>query len=697
MKIRIFIVVFFTLYFSTELFCQELNIPDSLSKKLLIATGENKADLLNGISNSFLRTSPQKTIEYAKKALDLSSSINYKKGVGDAYNLLGIANYYSGQFAYALTNYKSSLSVREKLHDKKNIASSLNNIGLVYNQLGDYKQALEYGLKSLKLRLEIGDKYNIGVSYLNVGTVYYFINDFNSSLNQYKAALDIMNSLKEEKVILIILTYIGNIYRDLLKPEKALDYYDQSIKLSEKLNDKKGMADAYQSKANTLVTIKKFNSALEYYKKSLQIYLQLGDKSAIANAYNNTANAYKYLGNYKEMKPLLDKGLKLSLSVNAKPVMQDSYEYLSEYYEAVNDFPNALKYFKKSTEIKDTLFNEGSNKQIEELKTSYETEQKELAITKLQHEKQIQDKELEVQNIWKISLAVGLILAAILLFVLYNRYNLKKKSEIKIKQQNQEILSQQIVLEKQSAEIQDANEELKIKNIALENLNDEKDLFLGIAAHDLKNPLTSIIIDATTVKLYQEKNKTEEINRKMDEIESTAKRMKDIVTKLLDLNSIESRKLNLVMSQFDLVVLLKVITEEYKKQAEAKGIKLYFNSYLNSLQITSDKNVIAQIIDNLISNAIKFSDHGKNVFIEILRDNQKSIISIKDEGPGFKEGEKNNLFKRFAKFSAKPTGGENSTGLGLSIAKTLVEMLNGNIWCESESKSGSKFFIELPI
>jgi signal transduction histidine kinase len=650
-------------------FCQSSAKIDSLLKSLLYSSGEKKVDALSAISDFYLRDSPEKSIQYANKALELSLTIGYKKGIGDSYNLLGIANYYTGQYADALNYYKMSLAVREGLKSKKEIASSFNNIGLVYNELGSYEKSLEFGLKSLKIREELGDKYNIGVSLLNTGLIYFNISDFKSALKNYQDALNIMEALQKENAVLIILNLLGNIHRKLNNPILALDYYNRSIRLSQKLSDKKGLADSYHNTANIYCDLKNYSTALEFYKKTLTLYNELGDKNEIANAYNNIALAYKELNNFKEMKSYLDKGLILAKSINAVPLLEDNYQFTSEYYEGIHDYTNSLKYFQMYSTIKDTLFNKQSNDQIEDLRTRYETEKKEQEIARLQQEKQFQAKELEVQSVWRASLTGGVILLGLLIFILYNRYNIKKKSELKIKQQN----------------------------LVLENLNNEKNMFLGIAAHDLKNPLTSIIIDTATIKMLQEKKKTKEISLKLFDIESTAERMKDIVSKLLDLNKIESGNIKMEISEFNLTALIKELITGYNKISEAKNINLYYLPDRENIVIKSDKNLIIQIMDNLISNAIKFSNNDRNVHIKINSENSRIIINIKDEGPGFSENELNNLFNKFSKFSAKPTAGEHSTGLGLSIVKTLTEMLHGNVRCESTKGNGSIFYLELPV
>ncbi len=667
---RIFFIQFlFVLYFSNTVFCQDSNFIDSLLKNISKVTGEKKVNMLNDLADSYLRTSPGKSIEYAKQAIQLSQQINYQKGIGDAYNLTGIADFYQGQFADALTNYKAGLKIRETLKDKKGIASSLSNIGLLYNSLGNYEKSLEYGLRALKAREELGDKYTIGASILNVGVVYYHIGDLNSALNYFNQALNIMQTIKKDKAALVILNDIGSVYRKKGLFDKALRFYNRAVSLSEKLDDKKGAADGYQNIANINWDMQNYERAIQYYNKSLPLYELLGDKYSIANILNNIAVTYQELKQFDKMKPYLDRAIKLAKEIDAKPLIQDNYQYTSEYYEGKKNFQAALGFYQLYSDIKDTILNEQSTNQIEELKTKYETDKKEREILQLQQERQLHVKEIEVQRIWRTSLIGGIVLVILLLAGLYNRYLLKKRSNEKISQQN----------------------------LVLATLNNEKNMFLGIAAHDLKNPLSSIILDSATVKLLYEKNRSTEIPRKMNEIESTAKRMKDIVSRLLDLNKIETGKLELEMTEFDIVLLLKAMAYEYKQQAETKRICVHFVPSKEFIKIKSDKNVITQILDNLISNAIKFSEEEKNVFINIDLKGSKTIISVKDEGPGFGEEELPHLFNKFVKFSSKPTAGESTTGLGLSIAKSLTEIIHGNIWCESVKGKGSSFFVELPV
>jgi signal transduction histidine kinase len=182
--------------------------------------------------------------------------------------------------------------------------------------------------------------------------------------------------------------------------------------------------------------------------------------------------------------------------------------------------------------------------------------------------------------------------------------------------------------------------------------------------------------------------------------------MLDIITNLLDVNKIESGLVNLVIQPVNLDVLDEVI-EEYQDRAAHKGIILHYRhsqkreSMEESVSVLADKQYLHQILDNLVSNAVKYSPHWKNVWVRVMYRTDASgrrfgRIEVQDEGPGLSEEDKQKLFHKFARLSAQPTGGENSTGLGLSIVKKLVGMQNGNVWCESILGQGATFIVELP-
>ena len=129
----------------------------------------------------------------------------------------------------------------------------------------------------------------------------------------------------------------------------------------------------------------------------------------------------------------------------------------------------------------------------------------------------------------------------------------------------------------------------------------------------------------------------------------------------------------------------------FKEIAEQKGIGITLLNLLSNKTMSTDRNALIRVLDNLISNSIKFSEKGKEVHVSLFNRSTKTYIAVKDEGPGIKEEEKHLLFGKFQKLSNRPTEGESSTGLGLSIVKSLVEAMNGSIEYTSEVGKGTTF------
>lgn len=238
-------------------------------------------------------------------------------------------------------------------------------------------------------------------------------------------------------------------------------------------------------------------------------------------------------------------------------------------------------------------------------------------------------------------------------------------------------------------------------------INEEKNEMLGIAAHDLKNPITSIMTSADLLHLYVQRGSYDKVIQSANSITRASVQMLDIITKLLDVNRIESGLMTLSLVPVPAMVL-EPLVEEYRARAAEKHITLHCAPIESEWMISVDEGAFAQVFENLLSNAIKYSPFGKRVWItaEIVQSGeqtpehtpeQRLRISVQDEGPGIKADEMGNLFKKFSRLSSRPTAGEHSTGLGLSIVKRLVEAMNGRVWCESEHGKGCTFAVEFPL
>jgi signal transduction histidine kinase len=245
--------------------------------------------------------------------------------------------------------------------------------------------------------------------------------------------------------------------------------------------------------------------------------------------------------------------------------------------------------------------------------------------------------------------------------------------------------------------VEEQNNELTRVNQNLVDLNQEKNEFLGIVAHDLKSPLSGIILSVDLLDKYLNRMPLDQRTKKLQDIRHTAQRMSAIITNLLDINAIETGKFNFSTASFNFADAVFKIVNDYRERATVKDIALHYAADSENLLAFADVNATMEILDNLVSNAVKYSPHNKSVYVRVSAHNGHVRCEVKDEGPGLTDEDKEKLFSKFTRLSAKPTGGEHSTGLGLSIVKKLAETMHGNVWCESEYGHGATFIVELPM
>jgi signal transduction histidine kinase len=243
------------------------------------------------------------------------------------------------------------------------------------------------------------------------------------------------------------------------------------------------------------------------------------------------------------------------------------------------------------------------------------------------------------------------------------------------------------------AKMQEALAELAASNERLVNLNNEKNEFMGIAAHDLKNPLTVILGNAELVTMIQD---PEQVQKLSHTIVSAATRMRNLIADLLDFNAIEQGKYTSAVERCDVRALVGQCVENNQPIAARKQIALRVGISEN-LWAQADRAATLQILDNLVSNALKFSPPNSTVHVHALPEKDFILVNVRDEGPGISEADQKKLFQKFTRLSARPTGGESSTGLGLAIVKKLAEAMSGSVQCHSTLGSGATFALRLPV
>lgn len=242
-----------------------------------------------------------------------------------------------------------------------------------------------------------------------------------------------------------------------------------------------------------------------------------------------------------------------------------------------------------------------------------------------------------------------------------------------------------------------AYENLKNVNKELEKLNEQKNQFLGMAAHDLRNPLT-VVTGFSSFLLLDKSDKLDTKHFSMiKKIKNAANTMLFLINDLLDISTIESGKITLEKEKIRVEDFLDINNYSMKLIADQKNIDIEVKIQPDLPSISIDVNRMSQVIENLLSNAVKFSYPESKVIISAELIDDKLCISFKDEGQGIAENDLPKLFKPFQKTETRPTNHEPSTGLGLVITKKILKMHNGTIEVKSKLNQGSEFIIKIPI
>lgn len=239
--------------------------------------------------------------------------------------------------------------------------------------------------------------------------------------------------------------------------------------------------------------------------------------------------------------------------------------------------------------------------------------------------------------------------------------------------------------------------------VQLRELSTLKDKFLQIAAHDLRNPLNNISIGISVLDNMHEHGdlasgkEAEDITAIIETLRDAVNIMRSIVNDFLDLQAIRSGKLELTLMPTEINDVIHSVVSQYAAYAEEKDIAIRTNLD-DELAITlADPDRLTQVIANLVSNAIKFSPPGGVIGVRTRNVNRRQLIEVADNGPGIAEEDIPRLFEEFSRVASRPTAGEESSGLGLSIARHLVELHGGRIGVKSRLDHGSLFWVELPI
>ena len=557
-----------------------------------------------------------------------------------------------------------ALSCALRLRHRIGIASAFRNKGVFAYNRGNYQESLNHLNESSNWFQTIQDVRGHAGVLSNKGLVYWKLGEYGKAMEAYMSTLAINLQMNDRIQQCGTLINIGGLYQTMENLDKAREFYEQALELAK-------ACDLYLEWGTVLSnigTIHYFRNekqkALDYFLESLEVRERTNQDREISISLLNAGAAYFDLGDTEKGLEMMKKSLERRRAMGDRSGEAHTLQSIGHATLTGKHYQQAIEFLNESLHISQAIGAKTLEKHTQQLLANAYGE---LGDYQKAYEHFVRFHELE-------------------------RVLLLEQSEEKTKKLT---LKYELDKSQREAELYRLkNEDLARLNEELQQANQLKTELLGIAAHDLKNPLQTIMGFADLIG--EESKQIDSINKKATSIRRASQKMLGLIQDLLQTAAIDAGKLELNRRKCDLGLLVQIISENFYLIAEAKHQRLELIIEENCI-VNVDAERMKEVVENLIGNAIKYSPHQKTIRARVARDNQgKVCFSVQDEGQGLTEEDMQKLFGKFQRLSAKPTGGESSTGLGLSIVKKLVELHGGKIWAESEGKNkGATFTVEL--
>jgi signal transduction histidine kinase len=687
---------------------------DSLKSEVNLARNNSKVNLLNQISEYYLKSNTDSAIQYsneayryssivkygigevsalnnlafayyiknnvdsaktyASQALDLSRNYEYNLGKAQSLNILGLAEWRIGAYPNAVEMYLQALDYAILADNKIEISKSNNYLGLVYWKSGDYPKSIDYLFKSLELKEELKDDYEVALTLNNLSNVHNEIGDYEQAILFAERALKISEETNSKYTLGRALGNIGISYLKMDETEKALKYLNRSLKVKEESGEIKGLGYTLIDVGNIYFQTGNESRATEFYNKALKIMTDIDDAHGLSIVLTKIARTEFTKRKFNKAITLLKESSKYAKRENLRENLKENFLLYSKIYEQQGRTSDALKYFKRHSALKDSLINEKTNSQIMELNINYETNQKEKENELLKQKNIIQSLELETQKQYIYFLLAATLLGVILIGGIILRYSYLSKTKKITEEKNRKIEKQRI---------------------ELEQLNTTKDKFFSILAHDLKNPFQTVLGFSNMLSTDYHELSDEDKQKIVSQILNVSKSSYQLLENLLGWANTQTGRIEYSPQEYNLLNETNDSLEHVKMQAEQKFQKI--DVKINpEYKVFTDHNIFSAVLRNLVTNAVKFSKVKGKVIIDAFEQEKNIIVTVEDNGTGIPKNEFDNLFILKTSKNSKGTAAESGTGLGLVICREFVEIYGGKIWVESELGKGSKFYFTVP-
>lgn len=587
------------------------------------------------------------------RAVKKAESLDFYKGLTDAHIGIGNTHNQLGAWFEAIAAFSTVIDLAKKEGDSIQMASAHNNIGNTYLTQTKYEEAL----KNYQRAAAFGDASIRGVALINIAVVHNQMGNVDAARDYFQKGIEDAERLGKKGHLAFIYRNLGILEKKSANYEKSLDYYRTALEHYQKLSDDYSTSEIIQNMGNVYFEQKDFTKALGHYEQSLAIQARIDNAMGMCFNQLFVAKTLKELGQLERAKVLLNRVEICGDSLDLLSARADAAELMSKILKDEGLYEEALRYQITFKTLSDSIKGINSEERIAELETQYQTTQKESEIQLLSTQNEIANLKIEKQNNTRNFLIIVALILLVLSLALYSRYAIKNKAAEKLRE-----------------------------------LDALKSRFYTNISHEFRTPLTLILNPLD--RLLNGDGKVSQKNEVMVAYRN-AERLLELTNQMLDLSKLEAGKLNLQVVSIDLKDFITVTSASFESWAESKNISFATQLDFDDPKGYLDTDKLHKILNNLLSNAFKYTPSGGSVNFKAASKKGKLYLAISDTGDGFSANDQQLIFDRFHQVS--PSQEQGGTGIGLTLTKELVLLHKGSIEVESQHQKGSTFSVEIPI
>lgn len=625
--------------------------------------GERTA-MFNKIGAAYAQAFPDSTIFYCRQAQALSEEEKNLSGLIKSLNFQAIAQASLGEIDRAPIMYTRALDLSVKVGDSSLLATTHNYFGRYFLKTGNLAEAFEHFAQARVIFERENNRMGLSEIYISLAGLFNSQQDYSNSLAMATEALALKKMLDDRNGTITALTVLGEVYRHTGDLTRAESTYREAESLAGVLEDEASLALIKLGLGELYMDNGSLSRAETEVFRADNIITRLANPDISIKSTLLLGRIFLKKKNYVQAEKYLLQTHNTAGRLKQLTAYMESNFYLARLYELTGRDESAVSYENQYRALNDSIRNNELALEAEKFNFQLDLERKDQENALLKAVEQRNEATIKFQRV--INVGALLVIALVLFFsyFLWQSMRARKRVNRKLSEQNQQLVV----------------------------MNEEKDALMSVVAHDLKTPLSNIksileVLPGLGTLSPRQQEFTELIN-------ASSLQGLNLIDELLDAHEVESQQKPRIAT-CNAGDLLQERVSYFQSIANAKKVKLTLDIKENAT-LNTDAAWLGRVVDNLISNAIKFSDNEKEVTVAIGNTDNQVWISVKDQGPGFSEEDKSRMYQKFKKLSARPTGGESSNGLGLSIVKTLIARLEGTIDLLTAKGEGSEFIIRLP-